>query len=557
MALDDGAARILRQNLPEECLDGGAPRTAALIDRPESTARAMDLMEMKIEALQQELARLVQGSGAGPAANGGRALAAHAAQLRRDVKDIDARLGEVHGSVGPALELPIAAVESSASERAELLEQVQTHDQLASIMAALSLFKTTVAQYDADAAAGDLAAAARGVCVLEDMLREEPLANLAEDGARSIGTLASMVASKRAELSEAAIMAVRQSFVVGRRGSGADMVVRCRFRCVLPTSKFKTGAESQPSNAAPALQLPVVWTCLKTLGGDLVTTSVRQVAEALHSHFIDPLFSKPLVVQEGEPHEAAALGWELQVDDVVRKDGSFEESAAATLRLKPLPSTPDDATGHAEVQLLDPLARLVQALHAVTCSGDPDMCSAFGSEMWPRLAEQLAESGCLHAQDAEAVGIFETRLREIGFVVELGEPAVATSAAATSTGSATAQEDKRVAASGAESTAAASSLTGHVEGLRHREAKQACAQLLNRAREALVSGAGDTALEAQRETVASRSSLTQTALFAFPVCETSTAAQSTIALMEECVQLAASRYADEPGKSWPDASNER
>jgi hypothetical protein len=557
MALDDGAARILRQNLPEECLDGGAPRTSALIDRPESTARAMDLMEMKIEALQEELVRLVQGSGAGPAASGGRALAAQAAQLRRDVKDIDARLGEVHGSVGPALELPIAAVDSSASGRAELLEQVQTHDQLASIMAALSLFKSTVAQYDTDTAAGDLAAAASGVCVLEEMLREEPLASLAEDGARSICALGSMVASKRAELSEAATTAVRQSFVVGRRGSGADMVVRCRFRSVLPmTSKFKTGVESQPSNAAPTLQLPVVWTCLKTLGGDLVTASVRKVAEALHSHFIDPLFSKPL--QEGKTHEAAALGWELQVDDVVREDGSFEESAAATLRLRSLPSAPDNTAGHTEEQLLDPLARLVQALHAITCSGDPDMCSAFGSEIWPRLAEQLAGSGCLHAQDADAVGIFETRLRKIGFVVELGEPAVDTSAAATNIGLATSHEDTRVAASGTESTVAASSLTGHVEGLRHREAKEACAHLLNRAREALISSTGDTALESQREAVGgSPSSLAQTALFAFPVCETSTAAQSTVALMEECVQLAASRYADEPGTSWLDASNER
>ena len=82
MGLDEGAARILRQNLPDECLDGGAPLTSALVSRPESTARAMDLMEMKIEALQQELVRLVQGSGAGPAASGGRALVAQAAQLR-------------------------------------------------------------------------------------------------------------------------------------------------------------------------------------------------------------------------------------------------------------------------------------------------------------------------------------------------------------------------------------------------------------------------------------------------------------------------------------------
>jgi hypothetical protein len=557
MALDGGAARILRQNLPDECLDGAAPRTGALIARPESTARAMDLMEMKIEALQQELVRLVQGSGAGPAASGGCALVAQAVQLRRGVKAMDTRLGEVHASVGPALELPIAAVNSSASGRAELLEQVQTHDQLASIMSALSLLKTAVAQYDAAAAAGDLAAAARGVCALEDMLREEPLARLAVDGARSISALASMVASKRAELSEAATTAVRQSFVVGRRGSGADTVVRCRFRSMLPmSSKFKTGGQSQPIDAAPTLHLPVVWTCLKTLGDELVTASVRKVAEALQSFFIDPLFSKPPVApQEGEAHEATVLGWELQVDDAVREDGSFQESVAATLRLHSLHGTRESAVGNAEVQLLDPLARLVEALHAITCAGDSDMCSAFGSEMWPRLSEQLAESGCLHAQDADAVGTFQTRLRKIGFVFELGKAVVDISLAATSTASVTAHEDQRVVAD-AESTAAASSLTGHVEGLRHREAKEACAHLLNRAREALACiGAGTTAVDScnlvQREIVGGcPSSLAQTALFAFPVCETSTAAQSTVGLMKECLQLAASRYADDSGMSW-------
>ena len=557
MALDDGAARILRQNLPDECLDGGAPRTSTLLARPESTARAMDLMEMKIEALQQELVRLVQGSGAGPAASGGRELAAQAAQLRRGVKAMATRLGEVHASVGPALELPIAGVDSSASGRAELLEQVQTHDQLASIMSALSILKNAVAQYDAAAAAGDLATAARGVCALEDMLREEPLASLAVDGARSISALASMVASKRAELSEAATTAVRQSFVVGRRGSGSDTVVRCRFRSTLPmSSKFKTDGQSQPFDAAPTLHLPVVWTCLKTLGDELIATSVRKVAEALQSYFIDPLLSKPVATQAGEAHEAAVLGWELQVDDVVREDGSFEESVAATLRLHSLHSARESAVGSAEEQLLDPLARLVEALHAITCGGDSDLCSAFGAEMWPRLSQQLAQSGCLHAQDADAVSTFQTRLRKIGFVSELGAAVVDISLAATSTASVSANEDQRVVASDAESSSAASSLTGHVEGLRHREAKEACVHLLNRAREALVSiGAGNTAVDScnlvQREIVGgSPSSLAQTALFAFPVCETSTAAQSTVGLMKECVQLAALRYADDSGMSW-------
>ena len=100
-----------------------------------------------------------------------------------------------------------------------------------------------------------------------------------------------------------------------------------------------------------------------------------------------------------------------------------------------------------------------------------------------------------------------------------------------------------------------SSLAGHVEGLRHREAKEACAQLLNRAREALVSAnAGDATLESrsldlQNTAAGGPSDGAQTALFAFPVCETSTAAQSTVALMKECVQLAASRYGDDKGAS--------
>ena len=39
MALDDGALRVLRQNLPDDCLDaGGAPLASALAAKPESTA---------------------------------------------------------------------------------------------------------------------------------------------------------------------------------------------------------------------------------------------------------------------------------------------------------------------------------------------------------------------------------------------------------------------------------------------------------------------------------------------------------------------------------------
>lgn len=555
MALDDDAARILRQNLPEECLDAGVPLVSALVAKPEATARAMDLMEMKIEALQQELVRLVKGSGAGPAVSGARALVVQAARLRGGVKTIDTRLGEIHGAVGPALELPLTAVGSSASERAELLQQVQTHDKLASTMAALSLLRNTITQYDADVAVGDLVAAARGVCALEDMLGDEPLASLVVDDARPIVALASMIASKRAELSDMASAAVRHSFVVGRRGSGSEMVVRCRFRSVLPMAS-RVSTDGQSSNEVVSLRLPMVWTCLKTLGGDLVTASVRVVADALHSHFIDPLFSKPVTVQEGgEECEAPTLEWELQVDDVVQADGSLETSSAATLRVHSVDSARKNTAGFAKERLLDPLARLVEALHAITCGGNSDLCCAFGSEIWPRLTEQLAESGCLHAQDAEAVGMFETRLRKVGFVVELDKPNVDASSATTSTASVPTPDAQRVAVSTAESTAAASSLADHVEGLRHREAKEACAQLLSRARQALVSiNSGQESLESctlnQSEAAGGiPSSFAQTVMFDFPVCETSSAAQSIVALLRECVQLVASRYADEPGTS--------
>ena len=82
MALDEGVREVLRRNLPEECVGvDGAPLPAALSSSPEATARAMDLMEMKIDTLQQELEGLVKGGGAAPAASSGRALMAEAQRL--------------------------------------------------------------------------------------------------------------------------------------------------------------------------------------------------------------------------------------------------------------------------------------------------------------------------------------------------------------------------------------------------------------------------------------------------------------------------------------------
>jgi hypothetical protein len=596
MALDDGALRVLRQNLPDDCLDaGGAPLASALAAKPESTARAMDLMEMKIDALQQELERLVRGSGAGPAASsGGHALVAQAAQLRGSVDGMQARLGDAHGAVGPALELPLAAVEAAAASRAELLQQVQTHDQLAGVMAALSLLKDAVARYDADIAVGALDAAARSVCVLEGMLRDEPLAGLAAAGARSVGGLTGMVAGKRAELGDAAATVIRQSFVVGRRGSGKDAVVRCRFRSVLPIPSGALISNGHPRSAeeAATVQIPTAWACLNTLGSGLGKSSVRAVAEALHSHFIDPLFSRPEAAasQGAGTDEAPGMSWELQVDDVVRGvDGNVAESGSATLRLRP--SDPGGATlpreaaaGHAETRLLGPLAQLVEVLHAVTCASNSHMCGAFGSEMWPRLTEQLAESGRLQARDAEAVGVFESRLRKVGFVVEVdcaGADVDADAGAGAGAGAGAdadalpadidavggSARNDQVANTATTSSAVVTttpSLVGHVEGLRHREAKQACAQLLHRARGALlINNADDTSGNRNRDSnrnstsslemskllqhPSAEGSLGQTALFVFPVCETSAAAQSLVTLLRECVELAASRYADEPG----------
>ena len=529
-SLDEGALRVLRLNLPDGTLDAsGAPLPAALAASPEATARSMDLMEMKIDTLQQELERLVRGSGAGPAASGGRVLMAEAQRLRAGVGGIQARLGEAHASVGPGLELPLAAVEAAAAGRAELLQKVQTHDQLAGVMAALALLKAAVAEHEAAVAAGELEAAARKVCSLEDMLQDEPLAGLVAGGVRALSAVGAMIAGKRAELAELAGTFIRQSFVVGRRGSGADTVVRCRFRCVLP---MPSEAMAQPAGGeALSVRLYVAWACLDTLGGGLRATCVQALAKALHTHFIDPLFARPAPMHRpGGEEVSAELQWSLVVDSPP-DDG---ESGGATLRASADPQQ-ESETGK---QLLAPLAELVEVLCAVNCGSDPNLCGAFGSEMWPRLTEQLAEPGCLGAQDAGAVSAFEARLRKLGFVVEF----TATSDRGGSTSAASGSGAKDVT-----STVDAPSLVGHVEGLRHREAKHVCAQLLQRARETLLSeDAGSSTARAYADGNQNQNQ-DQAVLFAFPPCETSASSRCIVGLLRECVEIAASRYADEPG----------
>ena len=525
-ALDEGALRVLRQNLPDNTLDGsGAPLAAALVASPEATARSMDLMEMKIDTLQQELERLVRGSGGGPAASGGRVLMAKAQRLRAGVGGIQARLGEAHASVGPGLELPLAVVEAAAAGRSELLQKVQTHDQLAGVMAALALLKAAVAEHEAAVASGDLDAAARKVCSLEGMLQDEPLAGLVASGVRALSAVGAMIAGKRAELADLASTFVRQSFVVGRRGSGADTVVRCRFRRAIPMPSV---ARAQPTGGeALRVRLSVAWACLDTLGGGSRTMCVQALAKAMHTHFIDPLFARPAATQRAGGEGATAdLTWSLVVDSPP-DDG---ESGGATLRASSDPQL-ESETGN---QLLGPLAELVEVLCAVNCDSDPSLCGAFGSEMWPRLTEQLAESGCLGAQDAEAVSAFETRLRKLGFVVEVTATTNRGDSMSVASGSGTKDITRGTVVD-------APSLVGHVEGLRNREAKEVCGQLLQRARETLLNE--DTG----SSTAPAGGKYNQAVLFAFPPCETSASSRCIAGLLKECGEIAASQYADEPG----------
>ena len=517
MALDEGVREVLRRNLPEECVGvDGAPLPAALSSSPEATARAMDLMEMKIDTLQQELEGLVKGGGAAPAASSGRALMAEAQRLGAVAGGAKGRLAAAHSAVGPSLELPLATVEAAAAARAELLQRVQTHEQHAAVMGALSLVRDAAATYETEVEAGELAAAAAAVCRLEDLLQAEPLQALAKDRVRSVDAVNEMVAAKRHELAEEATALVRQSLVVGRRGEGADAIVRCRFRSALPMKRGEAATQT--------VQLPVAWTCLDKLGGGARETSVRAIAAALRASFVDPLFPAG---------ESRGTDWCLEVDSAEDEDGAMVEHGAATLRCSGSDSEGLGAGSQQAEKLLEPLAALFELLHATVCGGNAELCGAFGREIWPRVTKQLAESGYLDAQDAEAVAMFEARVRKVGFVSESTDETAADSTGSTAGG----VSDH------------SSSLVEHVGGLRHREAKHACEQLLFQARETLLGKEDDDPGQStsQYPLGGGAGDASGQQLFAFPRCETSASARRIVELLRECVALAASRYGDEPG----------